>query len=138
MKILFFFFSFIFLFADTKINNVNFTDNEINMTLLELNYADYHDLYNILNSSYVTNNILNYRFNHRSKGGITNLKKFVNSVHLSSGDLYDLKQYSYKYTADMIVKPIGTTYPLTNFLYALAGILIGFTIFFAIILHFAR
>ena len=132
------FFLFIFLFADTEIKGVEFTDNEINMTLLELNYADYKDLYNILDSSYVTDNILNYRYKHRSNGGIVDLKKFVKKINLSSGYLYDLKQYSYKYTADMIVKPIGTTYPLTNFLYALAAILIGFTILFAIVIHFAR
>jgi len=133
-----FLFFFVFLFADTKIHGVNFSDQEINMTLLELNYADYQDLYNILHSSYKTNEILDYRFDNRSNGGITNLQDLVVKTGLSSHNLYDLKMYAYKWTADMIVKPIGTTYPLTNFLFALAGILIGFTILLAIVLHFAR
>ena len=132
------FFLFIFLFANTKINGVNFTDNEINMTLLELNYADYQDIYNILHSSSKTKDILNYRYDKRDNGGITDLQDLVDNTGISSHNLNDLKLYSYKYTADMIVKPIGTTYPLTNFLYALAAILIGFTILFAIVIHFAR
>ena len=137
MKILFsFFLFFILIFADTQIDDVNFTDSEINMTLLELNYANYQDLYNILQSASVTNNILNYRYNNRDNGGITDLDDLVKKTGISSLNLNDLKLYAYKYTADMIVKPIGTTYPLTNFLYALAAILIGFTILFAIIFHF--
>ena len=132
------FFLFIFLFANTKIKGVEFTDSEINMTLLELNYADYNDLYNILHSSSITKQILNYRYNNRDNGGITDLQDLVNNTDISSHNLNDLKLYAYKWTADMIVKPIGTTYPLTNFLYALSAILIGFTILFAIILHFAR
>ncbi len=132
------FFLFILLFADTKIKGVEFTDNEINMTLLELNYADYNDLYNILHSSSKTKDILNYRYDNRDSGGITDLQDLVDNTDISSHNLNDLKLYAYKWTADMIVKPIGTTYPLTNFLYALSAILIGFTILFAIILHFAR
>lgn len=124
------------LFADVQIEGINFTNKQINMTLLELNYADYQDLYNILHSSSRVKKILNYRWNNRSNGGITNLQDLVNNTDLSSHNLYDLKQYAYKYTADLIVKPIGTSYPLTNFLYALAGLLIGFTILFAIVLHF--
>jgi len=124
------------LFADVQIEGINFTNKQINMTLLELNYADYQDLYNILHSSSRVKKILNYRWNNRSNGGITNLQDLVNNIDLSSHNLYDLKQYAYKYTADLIVKPIGTSYPLTNFLYALAGLLIGFTILFAIVLHF--
>ena len=132
------FFLFILLFADTKIKDVNFTDEEINMTLLELNYADYADLYNIIRSSSKVKKILKYRYDNRDNGGITDLSDLADNARLSSGNVNDLKLYAYKYTADMIVKPIGTTYPLTNFLYALAAILIGFTILFAIILHFAR
>ncbi len=108
------------------------------MTLLELNYADYQDLYNILHSSYKTNEILDYRYDNRSNGGITSLQDLVVKTGLSSHNLYDLKMYAYKWTADMIVKPIGTSYPLTNFLFALSGILIGFTVLFALALHFAR
>ena len=127
-----------FLFADVTIKGVSFTDKQIQMTLLELNYIDYQDLYNILHNSYVTREILNYRWENRSNGGITDLQDLVNNTDITSHNLYDLKQYAYKYTADLIVKPIGTSYPLTNFLYALAGLLIGFTILFAIVLHFAR
>ena len=135
MKIFLPFLFLTFIFADTTIKNVHFTDKEINMTLLELNYIDYKDLNNILNSSYLTNEVLDYRFKNR---GIVSLQDLANNTSLSSEDFYDLKQYAYKYTADMIVEPIGTTYPLTNFLYALAGILIGFAILFAILFHFAR
>ena len=135
MKIFLPFLFLTFIFADTTIKNVHFTDKEINMTLLELNYIDYKDLDNILDSSYLTNEVLDYRFKNR---GITSLQDLANNTFLSSEDFYNLKQYAYKYTADMIVEPIGTTYPLTNFLYALAGILIGFAILFAILFHFAR
>ena len=135
MKIFLPFLFLTFIFADTTIKNVHFTDKEINMTLLELNYIDYKDLNNILNSSYLTNEVLDYRFKNR---GIVSLQDLANNTSLSSEDFYNLKQYAYKYTADMIVEPIGTTYPLTNFLYALAGILIGFAILFAILFHFAR
>jgi len=127
-----------FLFANATIKGVSFTDKQLQMTLLELNYIDYQDLYNILHNSYVTKEILNYRWENRSNGGITDLQDLVNNTDITSHNLYDLKQYAYKYTADLIVKPIGTSYPLTNFLYALAGLLIGFTILFAIVLHFAR
>jgi len=127
-----------FLFANVTIKGVSFTDQQLQMTLLELNYIDYQDLYNILHNSYLTREILNYRWENRSNGGITDLQDLVNNTDITSHNLYDLKQYAYKYTADLIVKPIGTSYPLTNFLYALAGLLIGFTILFAIVLHFAR
>ena len=138
MKFFLPFFLFLsFLFADTKIDGVNFTDQEVKMTLIELNYADYNDLYSILHSSSKVRHILDYRYENRP-GGITSLSDLVNNVSLTSHNLYDLKQYAYKWTADMIVKPIGTSYALTNFLFALAGILIGFTILFAVILHFAR
>lgn len=137
MKIFFFLFlPLIFLFADVTVKDVNFTDQEVNMTLLELNYASYNDLYNVINSSYVTNQVLDYRYDHRDDGGITDLQDLADNTDLSSQNFNDLRVYAYKYTTDLIVSPIGTTYPLTNFLYALTGILIGFTIFIAVILHF--
>ena len=138
MKIFLSLFLFLFLFADVEVKDVNFTDEEVNMTLLLLNHANYKELNDILQSNSKTEQILNYRYDKRDNGGITDLQDLADNTDLDSHNFNDLRLYSYKYSYDLVVKPIGTTYPLTNFLFALAGILVGFTIFFAIILHFIR
>jgi len=129
---LFFFISF--LFAEGNYSDVHFSDVEENMTLLFVNHADYNTLYGVLKSSTDVNNILNERFNNRDKGGITSIKQLSDIKFISSKDLYNLKQYAYKWTVDIIIDPkLGTTYPQTNFLFGLSGILIGFIIMFGFI-----
>ena len=127
-KILSLFFPFL-LFADVKVGDVNFTDIEVNMTVLTLNHIDISTLKNFIGSSYDSNCILKYRFRNNGILSLDDLKDVVDYCDLSNREIFDLKQSSYKYSSDLIVNPtLGTTYPLTNFLYALAGILVGFII----------
>ena len=122
------FFPFL-LFADVKIGNINFTNTEVNMTIITLNYIDESNLNNILGSSFDTNCILDYRYQNRGIKTLNDLKNVFNQCDLSNREIFDLKQSSYKFSSDLIVDPtFGTTYPLTNFLYGLAGILVGFVI----------
>ena len=129
---LFFFTSF--LLAEGDYSKVHFTDVEENMTLLLVNHADYNTLYGILKNSTDVKNILNERYNNRDDGGITSIDQLDDIKYISGKDLYNLKQYAYKWTADIIIDPrFGTTYPQTNFLFGLSGILIGFIIMFGFI-----
>ncbi|WP_456479655.1 hypothetical protein [Nautilia sp.] len=129
-----FFLFLTFLFAEGTYSGVYFTDIEENMTLLLVNHADYNTLYGILRNSTDVNNILNERFYNRDNGGIISIKQLDDIRYISDKDLYKLKQYSYKWTADIIIDPkFGTTYPQTNFLYGLSGILIGFIVMFGFI-----
>lgn len=132
-----FFLFFNIIFANVTYTGVHFTNQEINLTLAFVNHASYTDLYNVLRDKNKVNDILWFRYDHSDEGGFTSIKQLVD-LAIDYRYLNDLKLYSYKWDSDLIVKPIDTTYPLTNFLYALTGILIGFTIFFVIILHFAR
>jgi hypothetical protein len=134
-KIILPFFLFItLLFSDGDYSGVHFSDIEENMTLLLVNHADYRTLYNVLRSSSDAKKILNVRYKNRDDGGITSIEQLDDIRGISGKDLYNLKQYSYKWTADIIINPkFGTTYPQTNFLYALSGILIGFIVMFGFI-----
>jgi len=129
------FFLFItLLLAEGTYDDVYFTDIEENMTLIFVNHADYHTLYDVLKSSTEANNILTERLNNRDNGGITSIQQLADIDYIGTDDLYDLKQYAYKWTADIIIDPrFGTTYPQTNFLYGLSGILIGFIVMFGFI-----
>jgi len=138
MKIFFFLFlPLIFLFADVEINDINFTDSEINMSLATLNHIDYYTLKYYINDTDLAKCIIDWRYDNRGILTVDDFKKVVDDCDVYKKAVFNIKQCSYKFSTDLIVSPIGTTYPLTNFLYALTGILIGFTIFIAVILHFA-
>jgi hypothetical protein len=129
-----FLFIICFSSASGTYDGVYFTDLEENMTLLFVNHADYRTLYYVLKSSTEANNILSERLQNRDNGGITSIQQLADIYYIGTDDLYDLKQYSYKWTADLIIDPkIGTTYPQTNFLFALSGILVGFIVMFGFI-----
>ena len=134
LKVVSIFFIVTSLYAEGDYSDVHFTDLEENMTLLFVNHADYRTLYNVLRSSSDAKKILNERYKNRDDGGITSIEELDDISGISGKDLYNLKQYSYKWTADIIINPkFGTTYPQTNFLYALSGILIGFIVMFGFI-----
>ena len=133
-----FLFIFTLVFADVSVDGVNFTNSELNMTINTLNYIDYRTLDNYINNYTLAKCIINWRYYNDGIKTLDDLNNVINYCDVYSKALFNIKQCSRKFVSDLIVSPINTTYPLTNFLYALTGILIGFTIFFAIILHFAR
>jgi len=120
--------------AEGTYSGVYFTDQEENMTLLLVNHASYQDLYNVIKKSTTVTNILNESYFNRDDGGITSIDQLDMIPGVGPVTLYRLKQYSYKWTSDIIINPkFGTNYPQTNFLYALSGILIGFVFMFGVI-----
>jgi len=138
MRFLFSSFLFLtFLFADVQINDINFTDSEISMSLVTLNHIDYYTLKYYLNDTDLAKCIIDWRYNNRGILTVDDFKKVVDDCEVYKKAVFNIKQCSYKFATDLIVDPkLGTTYPQTNFLYALTGILIGFTIFFAVVMHF--
>ncbi len=122
-------FFFSLLFANVQIGDVNFTDTEVNMTIVTLNHIDKTTLTDYIQSSWDASCVLDYRFNNEGILTLDDLKDVVDNCDLSDEEVFNLKQSSYKFSSDLIIDPtFGTTYPLTNFLYGLAGILVGFII----------
>ncbi len=122
------FFPFLLL-ADVKIGDVNFTDVEVNMSVLTLNHIDTYTLADFFESNSLASCVVDFRFKNNGILTVDDLKNVVDYCDLSDKQIFNLKQCSYKFSSDLIVNPaIGTTYPLTNFLYGLAGILVGFII----------
>ena len=120
-----------FLFAEGDYSDVHFTDIEENMTLLLVNHADYNTLYGILKNSTDVKNILNERFNNRFNGGITSIGQLDDIHYISGEDLYNLKQYSYKFFTQVIFDSnLGVTFNEYNFLIGLISVLAGFTFLF--------
>jgi hypothetical protein len=101
------------------------------MTLLFVNHADYRTLYNVLRSSSDAKKILNERYKNRDDGGITSIEELDDISGISGKDLYNLKQYSYKFYTEVIFdSDLGITYNEYNFLIGLIGVLAGFTFLF--------
>ena len=137
MRRILFLFLFSFLLADTEIKDINFTDTELNMTLLTLNHIDYYTLKYYINDWDLSKCIIDWRYDNRGINNLDDFNQLIDDCEIYKKAIYNLKQCSYKFSEDLIVNPVlGTTYPLTNFLYGLAGILIGFAILLGIILAF--
>ena len=137
MKKILFLFLFSFLLADTEVNGINFTDTELNMTLLTLNHIDYYTLKYYINDWDLSKCIIDWRYDNKGINNLDDFNQLIDDCEIYKKAIYNLKQCSYKFSQDLIVNPtLGTTYPLTNFLYGLSGILIGFTIVLGMILSF--
>ncbi len=119
------------LLAEGDYSHVHFTDVEENMTLLLVNHADYNTLYGILKNSTDVRHIQRESFLNRHKGGITTISQLDDISGITAGDLYKLKQYSYKFFTQVIFdSDLGVTFNEYNFLIGLISVLAGFTFLF--------
>jgi len=115
--------------AEGTYQGIDFTDYEETSTLYLTNYYNFQ-MFEDCNIEEKSNNIVNIR----KDGLYMDIEDLVNRVELSSSQLHKLKQQSHLINWNVYTDDFGMTLHQTNFMYALTGVLIGFTFLLGFVL----
>ena len=112
--------------ASGTYSNVDFNDYEENATLYLVNNYSYQDFKNLRISATTSKNIINGRveWEYETIWDIDDISG------ISKKQLHYLKQESHLIDWNKYTDKFGMTLHQTNFIYALTGVLIGFTFMF--------
>jgi hypothetical protein len=112
--------------AEGTYSGVYFTDYEENATIYLCNYYPYQHFKNLYISSSTSKNIINNRF-------YTSISDIDDVSGVAKKQLRYLREDSHLIDWNKYTDDFGMTLHQTNFIYALSGVLIGFSFLFVFI-----